>query len=208
LNDHEVALAEASSRVDVATWLRAGVNGLEIAYGAADPSVEPRRTTISLATFAKEGNRNVIGDTIVEAVVPTGPAASDCTDTFRFWLGPPPAAPAGLSRGYWLFVNGPPIGYRVEVLVRDTPVRTVASGEVLMELTPWLAAGKNEIRYHAEPTCAGEAVPDPSPLEFTLVPGRMGPEGFEAEGPALGTDAIAAPRQPAAFERVRTLRAR
>lgn len=201
--------AFAPTRLEVAEHLVPGPNTVEFTVNHdAEPSAEAKRTAISLAYFTRRGDTYVLRDTIAEVSFVTTPD-SPCTETFVFWAGPAPTRERKLRKSYLLFINGPPIGYRIVTRINGTPIHTAVTGDEVVELTTWLDRGKNIVEFFAEPSCLLEsAAATAGKLKFLLAGGFDREGEFEFDRAPLGTVDMDPPGDGAPFRHERVIRAR
>jgi len=209
-NVANVADGSGSSTHGILDALESGVNELVVEFLANDtPAAGRDRLTVSLATSRlKEDGKRTLDESIAETSLPAIPAASACTETFRFWAGPPPETTEELQKRYFVRVHGPPVGYLVTILINGSPVYTTTRGERFFEVTSFIVKGKNWVEFEAVPGCFGDGITAEGRFSILLAAGRMGEDEFEWEGQALGEFDLVRQKNPRSFTRRQNFRAR
>jgi hypothetical protein len=184
----EIAQGSGGGTHEIEDALQAGVNEFAVEFHSSDaPQEDARRLTVSLATSQiKEDGKRRLDESVAETSLPPQPPASTCTETYRFWAGPPPESRDELKKRYFMAIHGPPVGYLVTILLNDSPVYTTTRGERLIEVTAFIVKGQNRILFEAVPDCFDEAVAVEGQLEIFIAAARMDGEDFRWEGGVLG----------------------
>ena len=213
LNDQtvaEVAPGGSGKIYEILAALKSGANVFVVEFLAADARPEERaRLSVSLATsqVQADGNRR-LDESIAETALPADPPAASCTETFRFWAGPPPEPAGELKKEYFMAVQGPPVGYLVTIQINDQPIYTTTKGERFFEVTSFIRKGRNTVTFDAVPGCFPEGITASGKLMVVLAAGRMTPEGFNWEGQLLGQFELENSKNLEPFTRRQNFRAR
>jgi len=206
----EIPEASGAATHEISGALETGINEFIVEFLGNDaPERDRKRLTVSLATsqLGQDGKRK-LDESVAETSLPARPSATACTETYRFWAGPPPETTAELKKRYFLAIHGPPVGYLVTILVNDFPVYTTTRGERLVEVTAFIVKGQNRVLFEAVPGCFDGEIRAEGELGIFIAAGRMEGDEFRWVGQTLGEFDLRKQKNPEPITRQQNFRAR